>query len=138
MEFISTRKDATRAHVTSDIVLAGDWAFLSGVLPIDLENDRVPLPEMVEAQTLKVLRNAETLLKRVGLDRENLVQIRIALVNFPKFHQRVAEAYSSFFPADRLPARSCVGVSYLTRGALVEMDFVAYRNPAPSGERLQP
>jgi 2-iminobutanoate/2-iminopropanoate deaminase len=33
-------------------------------------------------------------------------------------------AYVGFFPADHLPVRSCVGVAQLTRGALVEMDFV--------------
>lgn len=128
MQFITTRKEAARTKLASDIVVAGDWAFLSGLLPIDLENDRTPLPEMVEAQTLKVLDNAETLLKTVGMTRANLVQVRISLVDFPKFHLRVAEAYASLFPPDRMPARSCVGVTNLTRGALVEMDCIAYRN----------
>jgi enamine deaminase RidA (YjgF/YER057c/UK114 family) len=126
-DFIVTRKEAARAKAGSDIVLAGDLAFLSGLAPIDLNNDRAPLPEMVEAQTLRILQNAETLLKTVGMTRANLVQVRISLVSYPKFHQRVAEAYATFFPPDRLPARSCVGVSQLTRGALVEMDCIASR-----------
>lgn len=128
MEFIATRKDAARTKFASDIVVAGDWVFLSGLGPIDLENDRTPLPEMVEAQTLKALNNAETLLKRVDMTRANLVQVRIFLVDFPKFHLRVAEAFASFFPPGRIPARSCVGVTYLTRGALVGMDCTAYRD----------
>jgi 2-iminobutanoate/2-iminopropanoate deaminase len=132
MDFIATRKDAARAKVSSDIVLAGDWAFLSGLAPIDLDNDRTPLPEMVEAQTLKVLNNAETLLKTSGMTRANLVKIRISLVNYPKFYQRVVEAYATFFPLDRMPTRSCVGVTNLTRGALIEMDCVAYRGEGPA------
>jgi 2-iminobutanoate/2-iminopropanoate deaminase len=126
-EFIITRKEAARAKGSSDVVLVGELAFLSGLGPIDLENDRTPLPEMVEAQTLKMLHNAETLLKTVGMTRANLVQVRISIVSYPKFYQRVAEAYATFFPPDRLPARSCVGVSNLTRGALVEMDCIASR-----------
>ncbi len=35
--------------------------------------------------------------------------------------------YVRFFDAARLPARTCVGVSHLTRGALIEMEFVLYR-----------
>jgi enamine deaminase RidA (YjgF/YER057c/UK114 family) len=126
-EFIVTRQDASRAKAGSDIVLVGDLAFLSGLGPIDLDNDRSPLPEMAEVQSLKILHNAETLLKRVGMTRANLVQVRISLVSYPKFYQRVAEAYATFFPRDRLPARSCVGVSHLNRGALVEMDCIASR-----------
>jgi 2-iminobutanoate/2-iminopropanoate deaminase len=129
--FVTVRPEAARARLASDIVLAGDLAFLSGLLPIDLDDDRKPLPEMVEAQILKTLANAETLLKSVGMSRNNIAQIRISLVGFPKFQQRVAEAYTSFFPSGRLPARSCVGVSHLTRGALVEIDLVACRSLAP-------
>lgn len=130
IEFIPARPGAARAAVASDIVQVGDWAFLSGVAPIDLGDDRAPLPEMVEAQVLKVLGNAEILLKSVGMTRRNLVSVRIFLVNYPKFHQRVNDAYVGFFPPARLPARSCIGVSHATRGALVEMDFVACRGAA--------
>ena len=37
------------------------------------------------------------------------------------------ETYKSYFPADRLPARTTVGVTGLARGALVEIDMVAKR-----------
>jgi len=35
--------------------------------------------------------------------------------------------YRSYFPVDRLPARTCIGVTGLARGALVEIDLVARR-----------
>jgi enamine deaminase RidA (YjgF/YER057c/UK114 family) len=35
--------------------------------------------------------------------------------------------YESYFPADRRPARTCIGVTGLARGALVEIDFIARR-----------
>ena len=127
MEFLTLRPDAARSGVTSDVATVGDWVFIAGQGPIDLDDDRTPLPEMVEAQTLKVLANAETLLRRVGLARGHLVSVRVFIVNFPRFAERVNEAYREFFAGGRLPVRTCVGVSHLTRGALVEMDFVAHR-----------
>ena len=127
MEFLSLRRDAARSRRSSDIVRVGGWAFISGQVPIDLNDDRVALPEMVEAQALKILDNAEVLLKSIGMTRDDIASVRIYIVQFPKFHERVNEAYVSFFKADRLPSRTCVGVTHLTRGALVEMEFVAYR-----------
>jgi enamine deaminase RidA (YjgF/YER057c/UK114 family) len=127
MDFLTVRKDAARSQTTSDVVRIGDWAFVAGQLPVDLDDDRVVLPEMVEAQTLKVLNNAETLLKKVEMTRDNVVCVRIYLVQFPKFYERVNDAYGSFFNPGRLPSRTCVGVTHLPRGALVEMDFVACR-----------
>jgi enamine deaminase RidA (YjgF/YER057c/UK114 family) len=41
-------------------------------------------------------------------------------------------AYAAFFTPGRLPARTCVGVTALAKGALVEIDFVARR---PERER---
>jgi enamine deaminase RidA (YjgF/YER057c/UK114 family) len=37
------------------------------------------------------------------------------------------ETYASYFPADRRPARTCIGVTGLARGALIEIDMVARR-----------
>jgi 2-iminobutanoate/2-iminopropanoate deaminase len=127
MDFLSIKRDAARSRLASDVVRVGEWAFLSGQQPIDLVDDRVPLPEMVEAQTRKVLGNAEALLKTVEMRLEDVVSVRIFVVNFPKFYERMNDAYVAFFPVDRLPARTCIGVTHLTRGALVEMDFVACR-----------
>jgi len=35
--------------------------------------------------------------------------------------------YATYFPADRRPARTCIGVTALARGALVEIDMIARR-----------
>lgn len=123
MAFITTRNDAARANVGSDLALAGGWGFASGVLPIDLADDRVPLPEQVEAQTHKVLANLDAILKTRGLGREHVVAVRIALVDLPRLQERMETAYAGFFAPDRLPTRSLVGVGHLPRGALVAMDF---------------
>jgi enamine deaminase RidA (YjgF/YER057c/UK114 family) len=113
-----------RAKLASDLVLVDGWGFISGLQPIDLKDDRVPLPEMVEAQTRKILANLETILAEVGLSKDSVVSVNISLVDFKRLYDRMNSAYIGFFRGDCMPARNCVGVACLTRGALVEMSFM--------------
>jgi 2-iminobutanoate/2-iminopropanoate deaminase len=124
MNVITINDKSIRARTGSDIVLVNGWAITSALGPVDLENDRVPLPEGVEKQTKKIFANLETILKSAGLGRENVVAVRVYLVEAPRLLERMNAAYVGFFPPDRMPARSVIGASYLTRGAQVEMDFV--------------
>jgi enamine deaminase RidA (YjgF/YER057c/UK114 family) len=105
-------------------VWVGGWGFVSGLGPVDLRNAAVPLPEAVEDQTRRILANLDAILEKRGLAREHVVSVRIHLVDFNRFYERVNRAYGEFFEGARQPARSCIGVSALTRGALVEMDFI--------------
>ncbi len=122
--FVSVAADSARSRLASDVVMAGELAFVSGVRAVDLANDRVPLPEKVEAQTQKIFSNLEVILQAAGLERRNIVQVRIYLIDFDGLFERVNTAYLRYFNAAQLPARTCVGVARLTRGAQVEMDFV--------------
>ena len=101
----------------------GGWGFISGVGPVELENPSMALPESVEDQTRKVLSNLERLLQKRGLGRQNVVSVRIHLVEFKRFHERMNRAYEAHFASCK-PAKSCIGVAALTRSALVEMDFI--------------
>jgi enamine deaminase RidA (YjgF/YER057c/UK114 family) len=107
-------------------VIAGGWGFIANVLPIDFGNDRAPLPEQVEAQTRKVLANLDAILKAKNLSRDQVVAVRIALVDLPRLEERMESVYAGFFSAGRLPARSVVGVASLPRGALIAMDFTLH------------
>ena len=102
----------------------GGWGFLSGIGPVDFENPAVALPEAVEDQARKVLANLEQLLGKRGLSRQHVVSVRIHLVEFRRFYERVSRVCEAFFAGGRAPARSYIGVAGLTRGALVEMDFI--------------
>lgn len=124
MNVITVNQQSKRATVGSDIVLVNGWGITSGLGPVELENDRAPLPEGIERQTAKTLSNLEILLTASGLARENVVAVRVYLVDAPRLLERMNAAYVGFFPADRMPARTVIGVNYLTRGSQVEMDFV--------------
>ena len=110
--------------LAADLVVAGGLAFVSGVGPVDLANERVPLPERVEAQVRKIFANLDAILQPAGIARRNLAFVRIHVVDFERLIERVNQAYLSCMGDDPLPARTVVGVTSLTRGALVEMDFV--------------
>ena len=105
------------------------WGFISGIGPVDLDNAGLPLPESVEDQTRKILANLEKILQQRGLGREQVASVRIHLIEFKRFHERMNRVYTAFFSGAEVPARSCVGVAALTRGALVEMDFIVKEAP---------
>ena len=66
-------------------------------------------------------------LEGVGLDLSHVVQARVYLTQFDRDYAAMNEAYQSYFPPDRRPARTCAGVSGLAVNALVEIDMVARR-----------
>ena len=100
------------------------WGFVSGIGPVDLDNPAVALPESVEDQTRRIFANLDKILQKRGLTRDRVVSVRVHLIEFKRLHERMNRAYGEFFAGDKVPARSCVGVAALTRGALVEMDFI--------------
>lgn len=124
MPFVTARSEAARAPLGSDVVIVNGWGFVSNLLPIDLESDRTPLPEGVERQVQKIFANLDMLLAGVGLGKENVVSVRVYLTEFQRLYERMNAAYVGYFPAGKLPARSCLGVTNLVRGAQVAMDFV--------------
>ena len=119
-----TAPGSAGTKLAADLVVAGGLAFVSGLGPVDLANERVPLPERVEAQVRKVFANLDAILQPAGLARRNLAFVRIHLVDFERLIERVNNAYLACIGEDPLPARTVVGVTSLTRGALVEMDFI--------------
>ncbi|HEY9215328.1 MAG TPA: RidA family protein, partial [Ancylobacter sp.] len=78
-------------------------------------------------QTRRVMDNLILVLNGVGLDMSHVVMARVYLTEFARDYPAMNEAYASYFPADRRPARTCVGVTGLAREALVEIDLVAKR-----------
>ena len=115
----------------SHAVEVDGWMFLTGQMPTDPNNDGAPLPAGIEAQTRRVMDNLVLVLNGAGLGLEHVVAMRAFLTNFQRDYGPMNEVYRSYFPEDRLPARTCVGVTGLARSALVEIDCIA-RRPWPS------
>lgn len=103
------------------------WLFLAGQVPSDLEYDPAAMPEGIEAQTRKVMDNLAHVLRGLGAGLENTVAARVFLTRFDEDYAAMNRVYAGYFPADRRPARTCVGVTALAGGARVEIDVIARR-----------
>lgn len=106
---------------------ADGWVFVTGQMPTWPSEPQRPLPEGIEAQTRLVMDNLVRVLHGIGLDLSHVLRTGAYLTRFERDYTPFNAAYSSYFPAGRLPARTCIGVTALARGALVEVDFVCRR-----------
>ncbi|MFN5164913.1 MAG: RidA family protein [Pseudomonadota bacterium] len=103
------------------------WVFVTGQMPFSGTANDSPYPDGIEAQTHQVFANLRRVLEGVGLSLEHVLQARVYLRHFDDDYAAMNAAYASHFAPGRLPARTCIGVSGLARGARVEIDFVARR-----------
>lgn len=111
----------------SHAVEAGGFVFITGQLATDPDDDARPIPAGIGPQTAKVMDNLARVLKGCGLGWENVVQVRIFLTQFERDYAEMNQIYAGFFPADRRPARTTIGVTALARGGIIEIDLVAHR-----------
>ena len=117
------------AHVApfSHAVEFDGWIQLTGQMPTDPDDDTKPLPDGIKAQTTRVMENLNIILNELQLNMKNILSTRVFLTNFKRDYELMNIVYKSYFANDKLPARTCVGVTDLALGALVEIDMVAKR-----------
>ena len=113
----------------SHAVEADGWVFVTGQMPFAGTSIDAPYPEGIEAQTHQVMKNLQTVLAGCGLGLADVLSARIYLTHFDADYAAMNAVYASYFPAGRRPARTCIGVTGLAKGARVEIDMVA-RRPA--------
>ncbi len=111
----------------SHVVEADGWLFVTGQLATDPDDDSLPLPPGIEPQTRKVFANLKRALAGADAGFEHVVCVRIFLTEFERDYAPLNLIYRAYFPSDRLPARTTVGVTHLARGGIVEIDMIAYR-----------
>ena len=108
----------------SHAVRADDYLFITGQMPT-LKNDNTKLVDGgIEVQTHQVMKNLLDVLNAAGSSLEKVIFARVYLVNFSDF-DKMNSVYASYFAQDKLPARTCIGVTGLAVGASVEIDFIA-------------
>jgi len=111
----------------SHAVAADGWLFVTGQMPTDPADDEAPLPEGVEAQTRRVVENLKLVLAGAGSALDKVVFARVYLTHFDRDYAAMNAVWRSYFAEGKLPARTCIGVTGLARGALVEIDLLAKR-----------
>jgi 2-iminobutanoate/2-iminopropanoate deaminase len=120
----------------SHAVEADGWVFVTGQMPFVGTSLDEPYPDGIAAQTRQVLKNLQTVLAGCGLGLEHALSVRIYLTHFDQDYAAMNAEYASHFAPGRRPARTCVGVTGLAKGARIEIDLVARRGNTPASTTL--
>jgi len=124
IEHLVFQNGPKRVGPFSHAVRAGDFLFVTGQMPTLPENPDILISGDIKEQTHQVMKNLKTVLKEAKSSLDKVTFVRVYLVNFQDFDQ-VNEVYKSYFDIDKLPARTCIGVTGLAKGASVEIDLIA-------------
>ena len=121
MKKISTDKAPAAIGPYSQAIVIGDMIFTSGQIPIDPKTGNIDAVG-ITAQTEQVMKNLGEVLSAAGTSFENAVKTTCFLANIADFAE-FNEVYAKYFTEK--PARSCVAVKDLPKGALVEVEVIA-------------
>ena len=106
-------------------VLAGGWLYCSGQIPLDPQSGAMVGGGDAASETRQVLKNLTAVLEAAGATAQHVVRTTVFLTDLADF-QTVNEIYTEVFGAGTSPARACVQVAALPKGAKVEIDCVAW------------
>ena len=121
MKQISTPNAPAAIGPYSQGLRAGNMVFVSGQIPVDPATGM--MVEGIEAQAKQALNNLQNVLAAAGLGMKNVIKTTVFLADLKDF-PTVNAVYESFFLAP-FPARSCVQVAGIPKGALVEIECIA-------------
>ena len=122
-KIIATSKAPAAIGPYSQAIRIGDFLYTSGQISLDPKTMEMITGD-IEVETEKVLKNIEAILKADGLNLNNIIKTTVYLTDLSEF-TRMNQVYEKFF-ADTKPARACVQVTALPKGAKVEIDAVAH------------
>ena len=122
-KIIATPKAPAAIGPYSQAIRIGDFLYTSGQISLDPETMEMITGD-IEVETEKVLKNIEAILKDAGLNLNNIIKTTVYLTDLSEF-ARMNQVYENFF-TDTKPARACVQVAALPKGAKVEIDVVAH------------
>lgn len=124
MKVIATKNAPAAVGPYSQAIDCGDTVYCSGQIPLDPQTGAV-VEGGLEAQAHQMFRNVKAVLAEAGLGLENVVKTTVFMTDLAQFGALNA-IYAEYF-AEPYPARSCVEVSALPKGVLVECEVIARR-----------
>jgi len=124
-EIIATSQAPAAIGPYAQAVKAGNTLYISGQLPIDPATGAFAAAD-VAGQTEQSLKNIGAILAQAGMGYENVVKTTVLLADIADFGT-MNEVYAKYFTAD-CPARAAFAVKDLPKGALVEIEAVAWKD----------
>lgn len=122
MKKISTDKAPAAIGPYSQAIIAGDFLYASGQIPINPATGNVEASD-IKGQAEQSMKNVGEILKAAGADYDNVVKTTCFLAEIADF-AAFNEVYAKYFTQN--PARSCVAVKDLPKGVLCEVEVVAF------------
>ena len=107
----------------SQAIRIGDFLYTSGQIALNPDTMEMMNGE-IEEQTERVLKSIEAILKADGLGLAHVIKTTVYLTDLGEF-SRMNQVYEKFFDKTK-PARACVQVAALPKGAKVEIDAIAH------------
>lgn len=123
MEIIETKEAPSAVGAYSQGVVAGDFVFVSGQIPLDPATGKI-VGDSIEEQTAQALENVRAVLKTRNLDFENVCKVEIYMDDINNF-SAINEIYAEKLGESR-PARQAMQVAALPKGAKVEISCIAH------------
>lgn len=120
---VHTDKAPAAVGPYSQAMIAGDYMYISGQLPMDPKTGKI-VEGGIEAQTRQCLNNAVAILEEAGVDVNHVVKTTVFLKDMNTFAQ-MNGVYAEFF-TDHKPARAAVEVARLPLDVLVEIQMFVY------------
>ena len=121
-KLVNTKNAPAAFGPFSQGIKTGSFVFTSGQLPIDPATGEV-VGNDVKAQTHQVLRNLKSILDEAGSSLHHVVKATVFITDMDDF-DTVNEIYATYFSSP-YPARSCIEVPKLAKGAKVEIEAIA-------------
>ena len=121
MKEIKTKNAPAAIGPYSQAVVQNNIIFTSGQIPVNPITGEIP--EGIEAQANQVFTNIRNLLEASGTSITKTVKTTVFIQNIDDF-AKVNEIYGEYF-TEPYPARSCVEVSRLPKGVLIEVEAIA-------------
>lgn len=118
---ISTSQAPAAIGPYSQAIKVGNTVFLSGQIPLDPQSMTLVEGD-IEAQARQVFQNLQAVAEAAGGSLNDSVKINISLTDLGDF-ARVNDVMKSYF-REPYPARACVQVAALPRGAAIEVEAI--------------
>ncbi|MBQ2741386.1 MAG: RidA family protein [Oscillospiraceae bacterium] len=121
MKEIQTNNAPAAVGPYSQAVVTNNMLFTSGQIPVNPLTGEIP--DGIEAQANQVFTNLKNLLEAAGTSIAKTIKTTVFIQNMDDF-AKVNQIYEAYFSAP-YPARSCVEVSKLPKGVLIEVEAIA-------------
>jgi 2-iminobutanoate/2-iminopropanoate deaminase len=121
---IETKKAPGAIGPYSQGIDAGTLVFTSGQLPVNMASGDLETADIKQA-TKNSLDNCKAILEAASSSLDKVIKTTVFLTDLADF-TAMNEVYATYFPGNP-PARSCVQVAALPKGAKVEIEMIAVK-----------